>query len=72
MTHQVDQRLLIEHTLNKSFQLTDQMRGFNFPSDDFQAIKRLNPEEMVPALASNPSEIITKPLYVKSWGINAL
>ncbi len=30
MTHQVDQRLLIEHTLNKSFQLTDQMRGFNF------------------------------------------
>ncbi|OPZ24834.1 MAG: hypothetical protein BWZ00_01920 [Bacteroidetes bacterium ADurb.BinA174] len=39
MTHQVDQRLLIEHSLNKGFQLTDQMGGFNFSVGRFPGHK---------------------------------
>ncbi len=43
-----------------------------FPSEDFQAMNLVIPDESVPALASKPSEMIRKALYVKSEGITAL
>jgi hypothetical protein len=62
MPDQVQQGMRVEHALDERFQLPDQGEASSLPSAVFQAMKRDNPADSEPALASKPSEITNKAL----------